>query len=109
MDYSGLSYEVVEVDAVLRQGIKWSPSKKVPLLLARTKDGRYVQLDDSSMIISVLSSFLRDKSQDIGELAEFYPSISFIDEDGYKKADIMNKYFIMFQEKVSNATKDVLE
>lgn len=48
LDYSGLSYSVVEVDAVLRQSIKWSSSKKVPTLLARTREGKYVQLNDSS-------------------------------------------------------------
>lgn len=29
LDYSGISYSVVEVDAVLRQDIKWSEQKKV--------------------------------------------------------------------------------
>lgn len=67
LDYSGLSYSVVEVDAVLRQSIKWSSSKKVPTMLARTRDGKYIQLNDSSVIISALSSFLVDpKKNDIG-------------------------------------------
>uniref|UniRef100_A0A8D8FHD6 Prostaglandin E synthase 2 n=1 Tax=Culex pipiens TaxID=7175 RepID=A0A8D8FHD6_CULPI len=98
LDYSGLSYSVVEVDAVLRQGIKWSDTKKVPIMLARTKSGRYVQLTDSSMIVSVLSSYLRDKQQDVGELAKYYPSISYVNDAGRKTNDIMNKYFLMLQD-----------
>ncbi|XP_055688997.1 prostaglandin E synthase 2 [Lutzomyia longipalpis] len=98
MDHSGLSYDIVEVDAVLRQDIKWSPTKKVPTMLIKTPDGKYLQLTDSSMIISALASFLRDKEQNITELASFYPSISYHDEKGKKKSDIMNKYFLMFKD-----------
>uniref|UniRef100_A0A182TXL3 Glutaredoxin domain-containing protein n=1 Tax=Anopheles melas TaxID=34690 RepID=A0A182TXL3_9DIPT len=110
LDHSGLSYSVVEVDAVLRQDIRWSDSKKVPILLAKTKSGKYVQLTDSSMIVSSISSFLRDKRQDIGELAKYYPSISYENDAGRKVFDIMNKYFLMFQEKkVDNRTKEEQE
>ncbi|XP_058463638.1 prostaglandin E synthase 2 [Malaya genurostris] len=98
LDYSGLSYSVVEVDAVLRQGIKWSNSKKVPTMLVKTKTGNYVQLTDSSMIVSILSTYLKDKSQDVGELAKFYPSITYINDAGLKTSDIMNKYFLMLQD-----------
>lgn len=40
LDARGISYEVVEVDAVLRQAIKWSGYKKVPIVLAKV-DGGY--------------------------------------------------------------------
>lgn len=40
LDARGLSYEIVEVDAVLRQAINWSSYKKVPQLLAKV-DGGY--------------------------------------------------------------------
>ncbi|XP_065074129.1 prostaglandin E synthase 2 [Ochlerotatus camptorhynchus] len=106
LDYSGLSYSVVEVDAVLRQSIKWSGTKKVPILLAKTQTGKYVQLTDSSMIVSVLSSYLNDKNQDVGELAKFYPSISFVNEAGRKTSDIMNKYFLMLQDSKQHKAND---
>lgn len=100
LDYMGISYSVVEVDAVLRQDLKWSEYKKVPMALVRRKDGKYVQLTDSSTIISVLASYLNNpKEQDPGELVNFYPEISFFDNDGKKKSDVMNKYFLMFQDK----------
>lgn len=109
LDYSGLSYSVVEVDAVLRQSIKWSKSKKVPTMLVKTSDGKYIQLNDSSMIISVLSSFLIDPAKNkIEDLAKFYPVTNF--EDVYGSVfDIANKYFLMFQDKKPVEKKEVFE
>lgn len=98
LDHAGLSYSVVEVDAVLRQSIKWSPYKKVPILLVKSKDGKYIQLNDSSMIISTLASYLLDKNQDFAQLASYYITITYKDEKGRKKSDIVNKYFLLFQE-----------
>lgn len=98
LDSQGFSYSVVEVDAVLRQDIKWTKYKKVPMLLAKRRDGKYVQLTDSSMIISSLASYLLNTDQDIGQLVNYYPSISFTDDNGKQKTDVINKYFLMFQE-----------
>ncbi|CAO1298096.1 unnamed protein product [Diamesa hyperborea] len=108
LDYSGLSYSVVEVDAVLRQSIKWSTSKKVPTLLARTKDGKYVQLNDSSVIISAISSYLIDPTKSMDEIVKFYPVTNFTDVYG-TVFDIANKYFLMFQNKKPNQKKEVLD
>lgn len=52
LDSRGLSYDVVEVDAVLRQAIKWSEYKKVPILLAKV-DGGYQVRDSCSDIVLV--------------------------------------------------------
>ncbi len=38
LDYYGISYDVIEVNPVLRQQIKWSAYKKVPILLIRVGD-----------------------------------------------------------------------
>ncbi|KAL1517379.1 hypothetical protein ABEB36_001149 [Hypothenemus hampei] len=95
LDYYGISYDVVEVDPVLRQSIKWSEYKKVPILVARTQDG-YQPLNDSTMIISALMSYLKDSSdKSLPEIVKCFPFITFFDETGTKKKDIMNKYFLM--------------
>ncbi|XP_053955525.1 prostaglandin E synthase 2 [Anastrepha ludens] len=110
LDYMGISYSVVEVDAVLRQDIKWSEQKKVPMVLVQQDDGRYIQLTDSSAIISLLASYLNDKQTDIGYLASFYPTITFFDDDGKKRLDILNKYFLMYQDKTpKHVTQDMQE
>ncbi|XP_055387173.1 prostaglandin E synthase 2 [Condylostylus longicornis] len=104
LDFLGLSYSIVEVDAVLRQDLKWSEYKKVPMLLAKQRDGKYVQLTDSSTIVSILSSYMLDKNQDIGELVKLYPNVSFFDDKGKKVYDILNKYFLMFGDKNKPST-----
>lgn len=111
LDSQGFSYSVVEVDAVLRQSIKWSKYKKVPMLLAKRNDGKYVQLTDSSMIISALASFQLNTDQDIGQLVNYYQNTSFVDDNGHKKTDVINKYFLMFQEgrPPKSTTKEKME
>jgi microsomal prostaglandin-E synthase 2 len=108
LDYYGFSYSVVEVDAVLRQSIKWSPYKKVPILLVKTKDGRYVQLGESSMIVSALASFMNDNQQDMKQLAEYYPNMQSIDDKGKKQMDVLNKYFVMYQDNKPATSKESL-
>nr|XP_031831142.1 prostaglandin E synthase 2 [Nomia melanderi] len=97
LDYFGLSYDVVEVDPVLRKEISWSSYRKVPILLAKTNSG-FQPLNDSSMIVSLIASHLKDKSQKIDELIHWYPSIAMHDEHDKLKYDIMNKYFLMYNE-----------
>lgn len=111
LDSQGFSYSVIEVDAVLRQSIKWSKYKKVPMLLAKRKDGKYVQLTESSMIISTLASFLLNTDQDIGQLVNYYPNVSFVDDGGKQKTDVINKYFLMFQEDrpPKSTTREMME
>ncbi|XP_068618391.1 prostaglandin E synthase 2 [Battus philenor] len=94
LDSKGISYEIVEVDAVLRQAIKWSEYKKVPILLAKV-DGGYQQLMDSSAIISVVETHLRDKVSQLRDVIKFYPITRYDNEDGKSVTDITNKYFIM--------------
>lgn len=94
LDYYGISYDVVEVDPVLRQSIKWSEYKKVPILVAKLENG-YQPLNDSTMIISALSTYLKDTDKSLPDIVKCFPFISFYSEDGLKKNEIMNKYFLM--------------
>lgn len=102
LDYHSLPYNVIEVDGVLKKDLKWSKSKKVPTLLIETPDKKFLQLTDSSVIVSILASYLRKPGQDIVELASYYPSLTFYDDRGKKTADIMNKYFLMTGESAGN-------
>ena len=64
LDYFGLSYDVIEVNSVMRTQVKWSKYKKVPILVAEIPGSKQViQLNDSSMIVSALFSFLSDRNQ----------------------------------------------
>ncbi|CAK9811084.1 Prostaglandin E synthase 2 [Anthophora plagiata] len=110
LDYYGISYDVVEVDPVLRREISWSSYKKVPILLTKVECG-YQPLNDSSMIISLIASHLRDRSQNISDLIECYPSIAMHDDNQKLKYEIMNKYFLMYKNVLLSVenTDDIIE
>nr|CAD7411579.1 unnamed protein product [Timema poppensis] len=96
LDYYGFSYDVVEVNPVLRQQIRWSLYKKVPIVVAKVEGG-YQQLNDSSLIVSSLASYLHDPMGGLQNLLKCYPTINFNDDDGSLRSEIMNRYFLMFQ------------
>jgi microsomal prostaglandin-E synthase 2 len=74
LDYYGISYDVVEVNSVKRTEVKWSKYKKVPLLLVQTPEGKTVQINDSSQIVSVLQTFIDTKMKiTIDQIANYYP------------------------------------
>ncbi|KAK4873090.1 hypothetical protein RN001_015119 [Aquatica leii] len=108
LDYYGISYNIVEVDPVLRQSIKWSSYKKVPILLAEVEGG-YQPLNDSTMIISALCSYLQDADRELKDIVKYYPIIQFMDEGGTVKSEIMNRYFLMLDQKSSIDTKEITE
>lgn len=56
LDYHGLPYEIVEVNPVMRQEIKWSVYRKVPILMV---DGNVVRARDE--IYGLLTSDLGHK------------------------------------------------
>lgn len=95
LDYHGFSYDIVEVDAVLRQSIKWSKYKKVPTVLVKSKGG-YQQLNDSTVIISILQSYLISENLDVEDVINFYPSVT-ISQDEKAKEEVLNKYFLMYE------------
>lgn len=49
------------------------------------------------MIISILSTYLLGKNQDLDEVIDCYPSVSYVDDDGKNKEEVLNKYFLMHQ------------
>ncbi|XP_045458584.1 prostaglandin E synthase 2 [Melitaea cinxia] len=108
LDARGISYEIVEVDAVLRQAIKWSGYKKVPILLAKV-DGGYQTLLDSSAILSILETYLRDKTYSLQDIVKFYPLSKFENDSGKTTTDVTNKYFIMHNSPVPDEKQRNLE
>jgi microsomal prostaglandin-E synthase 2 len=50
------------------------------------------------MIISALTSFMYDQQPGLAKSVNCYPTISFKDDEGTVKTDIMNRYFLMFQD-----------
>ncbi|XP_029662994.1 prostaglandin E synthase 2 [Formica exsecta] len=90
LDYYGISYDVVEVDPVLRKEIGWSSYKKVPILLTKVGEG-YQPLNDSSMIISLLASYLHDKSYKVEELTTLSPNVYRTIDESYRTFNWFSK------------------
>jgi len=59
------------------------------------------QLNDSSLIISLLESFLSDRSQSVGTLVSYYPAMESKSSGGKTIYEYPNKYFIMYGKNVA--------
>ncbi|XP_041793399.1 prostaglandin E synthase 2 [Chelmon rostratus] len=94
LDYHGLPYEIVEVNPVMRQEIKWSAYRKVPILMV---DGE-LQLNDSSVIISCLKTYLINKEKSVSEVLRCYPELKFVNDSGKEVTEYSNKYWLMLSE-----------
>ncbi|XP_069134039.1 prostaglandin E synthase 2-like [Argopecten irradians] len=104
LDYYGLSYDVVEVNSVFRSEIKWSKYKKVPILVFKADNKQeQIQLNDSSVVMSILYTYLLDPSKPVSLIKSFYPEEEVFDEVKKKNVkDFSNKYSIMYQEDASD-------
>lgn len=110
LDYRGYSYNIIEVNSIWRKEIKWSKYKKVPILVCeRTTEDDYLQINDSSVIISVMESHIIDQSQKIEKLLSYFPVIESKNEKGKTVYDYPNKYFIMFGEEPAYGTPDYMK
>jgi len=109
LDYFGFSYDVIEVNSVMRTQVKWSKYKKVPIVVVQYGD-KAIQVNDSSVIVSALYSLLVDSGDTkLEEVMDCYPTIRYMD-DGVEKSEIQNKYFLMFNEtKVARTKEDIVE
>ncbi|XP_066955611.1 prostaglandin E synthase 2 [Macrobrachium rosenbergii] len=107
LDYYGFSYDVIEVNSVTRAQTRWTTYRKVPFIVIEIPNSDVIlQLKDSSMIISVLQSFLHNKSETLTSLVKCYPSIAYTNEDGDKRIEIMNRYFLMYGQHPPGRSKE---
>ncbi|XP_030579590.1 prostaglandin E synthase 2 [Archocentrus centrarchus] len=94
LDYYGLPYEIVEVNPVMRQEIKWSTYRKVPILMVDDE----VQLNDSSVIISSLKTHLVNKEKSMSNIIRCYPEMKSVNDGGKEVTEYNNKYWLMLSE-----------
>ncbi|XP_072176262.1 prostaglandin E synthase 2-like [Diadema setosum] len=95
LDYFGVPYTIVEVDPIFRKEIKFSEYRKVPILLQRSPGKEDIQMNDSSVIISVLTSFMVTDEKDLHRLVSYFPKMTFTNEKGKEVSEFVNKYNIM--------------
>ncbi|XP_077334828.1 prostaglandin E synthase 2 [Lithobates pipiens] len=96
LDYHQLPHEIVEVNPVIRKEIKFSSYRKVPILLANA--GCPLQLNDSSVIISAMKTFVISKQKSLEEIVSYYPAVKTTDEKGKAVTEYQNRYWLMLDE-----------
>lgn len=82
----------MEVNSVMRSQTKWSMYKKVPILVVENEQ---IQLNDSSMIISAIESYLRMPTKSFKNVAKLYQAVIEKDEKGKLLFNYPNKYFLV--------------
>lgn len=58
------------------------------------------------MIISVLQSFLHNKTEGLQDLVRCFPTMAYTDEEGEKRVEIMNRYFLMYGQHPPGRSKE---
>ncbi|XP_054719899.1 prostaglandin E synthase 2-like [Uloborus diversus] len=107
LDFYGIPYKVVEVNPVMRQQLKFSKYKKVPILIAQEKGSSVKhQLNDSTVIISILGTFLFDINSGLEKVLQYYAPFAYKNEDGKEVEEVMNKYFLMYGDKLPKGRSD---
>lgn len=56
-------------------------------------------MNDSTVIISSLASYLADPQQNLTKIVEYYPEVGYQESNGKIGSEVMNRYFLMFGEK----------
>nr|AUE23892.1 prostaglandin E synthase 2a [Coilia nasus] len=99
LDFHSLPYEIVEVNPVMRKEIKWSSYRKVPILMVNDfhslPSSTHQQLNDSSVIISTLKTFLISRERTIPQILECYPEMRSKNDSGKEVVEFNNKYWVM--------------
>ncbi|KAJ1077949.1 hypothetical protein K5549_011276 [Capra hircus] len=97
LDFHALPYQVVEVNPVRRAEIKFSSYRKVPIVMAQEGESLQ-QLNDSSVIISALKTYLVS-GQPLADIITYYPPMKAVNDQGKEVTEFCNKYWLMLDEK----------
>jgi glutaredoxin len=92
LNYNRIPYDIVEVNSVMRSETKWSIYKKVPIIVIENEQ---IQLNDSSVIISAIESYLRMPTTTFKNISKLYQSVIERDEKGKLAFNYPNKYFLV--------------
>jgi microsomal prostaglandin-E synthase 2 len=92
LNYNRIPYDIVEVNSVLHTETKWSLYDRVPILVI---ENERIQLNDSSMIVSAIESYLRQPTKTFKNIMKLYKSIVEKDQKGNISFNYPEKYLIV--------------
>ncbi|MEN2496522.1 MAG: hypothetical protein MHMPM18_001034 [Marteilia pararefringens] len=107
-DIKGLNYSIVEVNSLTKSQLKWNEDyKKVPVILLKEKStGHYHTIMDSSQIISIMESKLRNPKLGFEDILSKYPMESKTSEKSGKEIKIFpQRYEIIFNDPENESLK----
>lgn len=90
----GIPFEMIEVHPLFKSEIQFSSYKMLPIVTVVDENGDTLQINDSSVIISALSSFIVNEASSLSEILEHYPTVVETDDKGKKTKTIVNRHNI---------------
>lgn len=91
LNYNRIPYDIVEVNSVMHTETKWSLYDRVPIVVV---ENEHIQLNDSSQIISVIESYLRQPTKTFKHIIKYYKTILEKDHKGRLFFTYPDKYAI---------------
>jgi len=91
LNYNRIPYDIVEVNSVMHTETKWSLYNKVPIVVI---ENEHIQLNDSSMIISAIESYLRQPTKTFKNILQLYKTIVEKDQKGNLFFNYPTRYVI---------------
>jgi len=99
-------FEMVEVHPMFKKEVEFSEYKKLPILTIE-KDGKTYQINDSSVIISVMASYIVDsEARSLENIIDSYPVISEMDKKGKEVKVIRNRHYLSIDEVLLTPEKE---
>jgi len=92
LNYNRIPYDIVEVNSVLHTETKWSFYDRVPIVVVENES---LQLNDSSLIVSAIESYLREPTKTFKNIMKLYQSIVEKDPKGKLNFSYPNRYEIV--------------
>jgi len=92
LNYNRIPYDIVEVNSVMHTETKWSLYNKVPIVVI---ENEHIQLNDSSMIISAIESYLRQPTKTFKNILQLYKTIVEKDQKGNLFFNYPTRYVIV--------------
>jgi len=100
---NNIPFEIIEVHPIYKKEIKFSKYKKVPIVVFE-QGGTEVQLNDSSVIISALSSYmLDDGGRSLRDILDEYSPTKICDNEGKEKEIVKNRHDLIINNQTLNA------
>lgn len=92
LNYNRIPYDIVEVNSILHTETKWSFYDRVPIVVIENES---LQLNDSSLIISTIESYLREPTKTFKNITKLYQSVVEKDPKGKLNFSYPNRYEIV--------------